>query len=154
MLGTPPNVVKSCAEIGQILPVGRGFALLPIHFLQTLGKVKRNFDLRGVEGEPGIPGPAIRTIEAAALGTRVGEGGIYDVPVRNSEDKFMDGDTGQEIRFSQQPFISCAIELEKILQLLPVGGEPCQDAGAVFAIARGDEAMGIVLMKLRDTRSH
>ena len=74
--------------------------------------------------------------------------------VRNSENKFMDGDAGQQVGFSQQPFIGGAIELEKILQLLPVGGEPRQHAGAVFAVARRDEAMSIVLMKLRDTRSH
>ena len=146
--------MKSGAEIGQVLPVGRGFALLPVHLPQTLGKVKRNFGLRRVERERGIPGPAIRTIEAAAFGTRMGEGGIYDVPVGNSEYQFMDGDAGQQIRFSQQTFIGCALELEKILQLLRVGCEPRQHARAVFAVARGNEAMGIVLMKLRDARSH
>ena len=116
--------------------------------------MKRNFGLRRAERERGIPGPAIRTIKAASLGAGVGEGGIYDVRVRNSENKFMDGDSRQQVGFSQQPFIGGAIELEKILQLLPVGGEPRQHAGAVFAVARRDEAMSIVLMKLRDTRRH
>jgi hypothetical protein len=146
--------VEFGAEIGQIFPVSRGFALLPIHFLQTPGKMECHFGLRRVERERGIPGPAIRTIEAATLGARVGEGGIHDVRVRDSENKFMDGDAGQQIGFPQQPFVGCAIELKQILQLLPVGGEPRQHAGAVFAVARRDEAMSIVLMKLREARRH
>ena len=72
----------------------------------------------------------------------MGEGGIYDVPVGNSEHQFMDGDARQQVRFPQQPFVGRALELEKILQLLTVGGEPRQHAGAVVAVARresGDE---------------
>ena len=82
------------------------------------------------------------------------ESGIYDVPVGNSEYQFMHGDPRQQVRFPQQPFVGCALELEKILELLTVGGEPRQHAGAVVAVARGNQAMSIVLMKLGDTRSH
>ena len=146
--------MKPAAEIGKILAIGRSFAFFPVHLAQTLGKVKRDFSLRRVEGKCAIPRPAIGAIEPAALGTGVSKSRIHDVPVGNSEYQFVDGDPRQQVRFPQQPFVGCALELEKIVQVLRIGCEPGQYAGAVLAVARGNQAMSVVLMKLRDPRRH
>jgi hypothetical protein len=107
-----PDVVKFSPEIGEILALSRGFAFFPVHFAQTLRKVKPKFRLRGFERECGVPRSATGPIEAAALGTRVGEGCVYDMPVGDSEHQFKDRDTRQKIRFPQQPFIGRPFKLE------------------------------------------
>jgi hypothetical protein len=66
----------------------------------------------------------------------------------------MDSDPGQKIGFPQQPFIGRALELEQIVQRLRVGCKPGQHAGAVVAVAGGNQAMSVVLMKLGKTRRH
>jgi hypothetical protein len=85
VLRAPADIVKPGAEIGEVLAVGCAFAFFPVHFTQTLGKVERDFSLSGFERERAIPRPAIPAIEAASLGTRMSEGSIDDVTVRNSE---------------------------------------------------------------------
>ena len=107
--------MKSGAEIGQIFPVSSRLAFPPVHFPQTLSEVKPDLGLRRLQGEGGIPGPAVGTVEAAALGTRVGKSRIHNMPVGNTKYQFMDGNTGQPIRFSQQAFVACALELKQIL---------------------------------------
>ena len=55
---------------------------------------------------------------------------------------------------SPQAFVGGAFEMEEIVQVLQIGCEPGQYAGTVFTVARGNQAMSIVLMKLRNSWCH
>ncbi len=108
--------MKRAAEIGQVLAIGRSFAFFPVHLAQALRKVKRDFSLSRLEGKCAIPRSAIGAVEPAALGTGVSKSRIHDVPVGNSEYQFVHGDPRQQVRFPQQTFVGCSLELEEIVQ--------------------------------------
>src|SRR5581483_1622105 len=92
---TTANVVKLRTKIGEVLAVGARFRTVPgRYFAEFFGEMKSDLVASCLEFKTGVPAAAVWTVEAAAVGLRVGKAGIDDPIMRNTEHELVDGDSG------------------------------------------------------------
>ena len=91
--GAAAQVVKLPAEVGEVIV--QGYVVLEASdFGKLHGLVETHFCLRSPGLQSGVPGAAIRAVEAAAERMRVGERCIDDAMIGNAEHQLTHADAG------------------------------------------------------------
>ena len=111
----PARIVERADEIGDEFGIVRD-VFKPADSLQLAGEVVCDLGERGFHRKPAIPGAALLAVEAAAAGSRVGEGGVDECVAGAAEDQLARIKVKQAALLRHQPSAGCAFKLGKVLQ--------------------------------------
>jgi hypothetical protein len=143
------NIVKFAAKIGEKIDVQKRLFRLSVYFLQFPAAGIRHFEFLGAPLKRRVPDAAVGAIKTIPARAGVGERGIHNGRVRNSENEFAHVDAGNHARFAEPPAARRALEINQSAQAVRQARQSFFIALDTFC---GDPAMRAVAAKFRGAR--
>src|SRR3972149_1114462 len=100
--GSAPQVGELAGKVGEQRLVADA-VIETSDFLVFDGLVKRDFGKRRLDFQRTVPRTPVRAVEAAALGTGVGEGRVDHPEIRHAEYELVHADTRKQAALAAHP---------------------------------------------------
>lgn len=136
--------MKAAAEVREVVVVSNA-VIETADFRVFDGFVESHFRLGGFCFKRRVPSAAIGTAEAGAERVGVSEGSVDHTVVRHVENEFVNADSRQQSVLGEETAIGGMIQVEKILQVMLVGGDASENALETGSVFRQDQPVRVVL---------
>jgi len=142
--------MEQARKVGQEFDVVKGVLTLNACVDKKTPLVKRDLSNRGLNLKARVPCAALRAVEAAAEGARMGVGGIHDMSFWHTEEQFSRSNRRIASILRKFALVGCCIEFAEIREDIEWQGQAFQYT--FRAIFCRNQAMGSSLVKLCKSR--